>query len=41
MEVDVTRLVATRERAKRAYQEKEGISLSFVPFVVKATAEAL
>jgi 2-oxoisovalerate dehydrogenase E2 component (dihydrolipoyl transacylase) len=41
MEVDVTRLVATRERAKRAYQETEGISLSFVPFVVKATAEAL
>jgi 2-oxoisovalerate dehydrogenase E2 component (dihydrolipoyl transacylase) len=41
MEVDVTRLVAARERAKRAYQEKEGISLSFVPFVVKAAAEAL
>ena len=41
MEVDVTRLVAVRERAKRAYQEKEGISLSFVPFVVKAVAEAL
>jgi 2-oxoisovalerate dehydrogenase E2 component (dihydrolipoyl transacylase) len=41
MEVDVTRLVAVRERAKKAYQEKEGISLSFVPFVVKAAAEAL
>jgi 2-oxoisovalerate dehydrogenase E2 component (dihydrolipoyl transacylase) len=41
MEVDVTRLVAARERAKRAYQEKEGISLSFVPFVVKAAADAL
>jgi 2-oxoisovalerate dehydrogenase E2 component (dihydrolipoyl transacylase) len=41
MEVDVTRLVAVRERAKRAYQEKEGISLSFVPFVVKAAADAL
>jgi pyruvate/2-oxoglutarate dehydrogenase complex dihydrolipoamide acyltransferase (E2) component len=41
MEVDATRLVAARERAKRAYQEKEGISLSFVPFVVKAAAEAL
>ncbi|MEW6223713.1 MAG: dihydrolipoamide acetyltransferase family protein [Chloroflexota bacterium] len=41
MEVDVSRLVALRERAKRAYQEKEGMSLSYVPFVVKASAEAL
>jgi pyruvate/2-oxoglutarate dehydrogenase complex dihydrolipoamide acyltransferase (E2) component len=41
MEVDVTRLVALRERAKRDYQAKEGIGLSFVPFVVKASAEAL
>jgi 2-oxoisovalerate dehydrogenase E2 component (dihydrolipoyl transacylase) len=41
MEVDVTRLVAFRERAKREYQAKEGLSLSYVPFVVKASAEAL
>jgi 2-oxoisovalerate dehydrogenase E2 component (dihydrolipoyl transacylase) len=41
MEVDVTRLVAFRERSKKAYQAKEGISLSYVPFVVKASAEAL
>jgi 2-oxoisovalerate dehydrogenase E2 component (dihydrolipoyl transacylase) len=41
MEVDATRLVALRDRAKRDYQAKEGISLSFVPFVVKASAEAL
>ena len=41
MEIDVTRLVAFRERAKRDYQAKEGIGLSFVPFVVKASAEAL
>ena len=41
MEVDVTRLVAFRERAKRDYQAKEGIGLSFVPFVIKASAEAL
>jgi 2-oxoisovalerate dehydrogenase E2 component (dihydrolipoyl transacylase) len=41
MEVDATRLVAARERSKKAYQAKEGISLSFVPFVVKAAAEAL
>ena len=41
MEVDVTRLVALREKAKRDYQAKEGIGLSYVPFVVKAVAEAL
>jgi 2-oxoisovalerate dehydrogenase E2 component (dihydrolipoyl transacylase) len=41
MEVDVTRLMAAREKAKKAYQSKEGISLSYVPFVVKAAAEAL
>jgi 2-oxoisovalerate dehydrogenase E2 component (dihydrolipoyl transacylase) len=41
MEIDATRLVALRERAKGAYQAKEGIGLSFVPFVVKAAAEAL
>ncbi len=41
VEVDVTRLVALRERLKGAYQAKEGMSLSYVPFVVKASAEAL
>jgi 2-oxoisovalerate dehydrogenase E2 component (dihydrolipoyl transacylase) len=41
MEIDATRLVGLRERAKREYQAKEGISLSYVPFVVKASAEAL
>jgi 2-oxoisovalerate dehydrogenase E2 component (dihydrolipoyl transacylase) len=41
MEVDVTRLMSAREGAKKAYQSKEGISLSYVPFVVKAAAEAL
>ena len=41
MEIDATRLVAFREKAKKAYQSKEGISLSYVPFVVKASAEAL
>ncbi len=41
MEVDATPLVAFRDRAKRDYQAKEGMSLSYVPFVVKAVAEAL
>jgi 2-oxoisovalerate dehydrogenase E2 component (dihydrolipoyl transacylase) len=41
MEIDATRLTALRDRVKRDYQATEGISLSFVPFVVKACAEAL
>ncbi len=41
VEVDVTRLVALRDRLKGAYQAKEGIGLSYVPFVVKASTEAL
>ncbi len=41
MEVDVSSLVRLRDAEKRAYQAKEGVSLSFVPFVVKAAAEAL
>ncbi|HEV8402544.1 MAG TPA: dihydrolipoamide acetyltransferase family protein [Candidatus Limnocylindrales bacterium] len=41
MEVDVTHLMAARDSAKAAYQAKEGIGLSYVPFVVKAVAEAL
>ena len=41
MEVDVTSLVRIRERAKREFQAREGLPLSYVPFVVKAAAEAL
>jgi 2-oxoisovalerate dehydrogenase E2 component (dihydrolipoyl transacylase) len=41
MEIDASRLVRLREGIKKAYQAKEGIGLSFVPFVVKAAAEAL
>ena len=41
MEVDATGLVRAREGAKREYQAREGMSLSYVPFVVKATVEAL
>ena len=41
MEVDVTGLVRLRDREKDAYRAREGLSLSFVPFVVKATAESL
>ncbi|HEX5828063.1 MAG TPA: dihydrolipoamide acetyltransferase family protein, partial [Candidatus Limnocylindrales bacterium] len=41
MEVDATRLVKLRERIRKDYQAKEGIGISYVPFVVKASAEAL
>jgi 2-oxoisovalerate dehydrogenase E2 component (dihydrolipoyl transacylase) len=41
MEIDATRLVAFREKANRDYRAKEGIGLSYVPFVVKASAAAL
>jgi 2-oxoisovalerate dehydrogenase E2 component (dihydrolipoyl transacylase) len=41
MEVDVSNLVRLRESNKREYQAREGISLSFVPFVIKACVEAL
>ena len=41
MEVDASGLVRARERSKREYQAREGISLSYVPFVIKATVEAL
>jgi 2-oxoisovalerate dehydrogenase E2 component (dihydrolipoyl transacylase) len=41
MEIDATHLVAFREAHKREYQAKEGLSLSFVPFVVKAVAEGV
>ncbi|HSW43894.1 MAG TPA: dihydrolipoamide acetyltransferase family protein [Patescibacteria group bacterium] len=41
VEVDVANLVRLRESLKRDYQAREGISLSFVPFVVKAAVEAL
>jgi 2-oxoisovalerate dehydrogenase E2 component (dihydrolipoyl transacylase) len=41
MEVDVTALVKFRERNKKDYQAREGLPLSYVPFVVKASADAL
>ena len=41
METDVSGLVRAREAAKREYQAREGLSLSYVPFVIKAAVEAL
>jgi pyruvate/2-oxoglutarate dehydrogenase complex dihydrolipoamide acyltransferase (E2) component len=41
MEIDTSRLVRLRESMKKSYQAKEGVGISYVPFVVKAAAEAL
>jgi 2-oxoisovalerate dehydrogenase E2 component (dihydrolipoyl transacylase) len=41
VEVDVSNLVRLRESVKREYQAREGIRLSYVPFVMKAVVEAL
>ncbi|WP_129839437.1 2-oxoglutarate dehydrogenase, E2 component, dihydrolipoamide succinyltransferase [Streptomyces sp. RFCAC02] len=41
VEVDVTRLMRLRAKAKEAFQAREGVKLSPMPFFVKAAAEAL
>ena len=41
METDATGLFRAREAAKRDYQAREGISLSYVPFVIKGVVEAM
>jgi 2-oxoisovalerate dehydrogenase E2 component (dihydrolipoyl transacylase) len=41
VEVDVTNLVRLRDSVKREYQAREGIGLSYVPFVMRAVVEAL
>ena len=41
IEVDATRIAALRTRAKAAFTAREGVSLSFLPFFVKAAVEAL
>jgi 2-oxoglutarate dehydrogenase E2 component (dihydrolipoamide succinyltransferase) len=40
-EADVTGLVRFRENNKEAFQEREGLKLTFTPFFVKAAVEAL
>ncbi|MGH3977174.1 MAG: 2-oxoglutarate dehydrogenase, E2 component, dihydrolipoamide succinyltransferase, partial [Pseudonocardiaceae bacterium] len=41
VEVDVTRLARLRDRAKRDFEAREGVRLSFLPFFAQATVEAL
>ncbi len=41
MEADAQAMVRAREATKREYQAREGVSLSYVPFVIKAVVDAL
>ncbi len=41
VEVDVTPLVRLREREKRAFKQREGIDLTYLPFFIKAAVESL
>lgn len=41
VEVDVTNLVAWRESIKDEFRRREGVNLTYFPFVIKAAVEAL
>jgi 2-oxoglutarate dehydrogenase E2 component (dihydrolipoamide succinyltransferase) len=41
LEVDVTRITTLRDRAKAAFEAREGVKLTFLPFFAIATCEAL
>jgi 2-oxoglutarate dehydrogenase E2 component (dihydrolipoamide succinyltransferase) len=41
VEVDLTRIARLRTRSKTAFEAREGVKLSFLPFLAKATIEAL
>ncbi|MFQ5861424.1 MAG: dihydrolipoamide acetyltransferase family protein, partial [Dehalococcoidia bacterium] len=41
VEVDVTNLVRLRETAKETFQQREGMDLTYLPFLMKTVAEAL
>jgi pyruvate dehydrogenase E2 component (dihydrolipoamide acetyltransferase) len=40
-EVDMTRIVALRARAKEAFAEREGVNLTYLPFIARAVIDAL
>ncbi|MDC8985033.1 2-oxoglutarate dehydrogenase, E2 component, dihydrolipoamide succinyltransferase [Mycobacterium marinum] len=40
-EVDMTRIVALRARAKGSFAEREGVNLTFLPFIARAVIDAL
>ena len=41
VEVDVTKIAVVRNRVKGSFEQREGVKLSFMPFFVKASVEAL
>ena len=41
VEVDLTRIARLRQRSKAAFEAREGVKLSFLPFLAKATIEGL
>jgi 2-oxoglutarate dehydrogenase E2 component (dihydrolipoamide succinyltransferase) len=40
-EVDMTKIVALRARAKGAFADREGVNLTFLPFIARAVIDAL
>jgi pyruvate dehydrogenase E2 component (dihydrolipoamide acetyltransferase) len=40
-EADMTKIVGLRARAKAAFAEREGVNLTFLPFIAKAVIDAL
>jgi 2-oxoglutarate dehydrogenase E2 component (dihydrolipoamide succinyltransferase) len=40
-EVDMTRIVALRARAKNEFAEREGVNLTYLPFIARAAIDAL
>ncbi len=40
-EVDMSRIVALRAKAKASFAQKEGVNLTYLPFIAKAVVEAL
>ena len=40
-EVDMTKIVTLRARAKAAFAEREGVNLTFLPFIAKSVIDAL
>ena len=41
VEVNIDHLVKLRERAKEAFKAKHGVNLTYLPFVIRATCDAL
>ncbi|HTZ14692.1 MAG TPA: 2-oxoglutarate dehydrogenase, E2 component, dihydrolipoamide succinyltransferase [Mycobacterium sp.] len=40
-EVDMTRIVALRDKAKAGFAEREGVNLTYLPFIARAVIDAL